>query len=181
MNVLAAPRVHVWTRGEYHKLVSLGFFDGQHVELIEGQVVDTQPMGSLHATAVALVARELERAFGAGYFVRWQMPFGVGDLSEPEPDVAVVEGDIRDYVDAHPRTAVLVVEVADTSLDFDRPFSPGGDDAQVALLAHRTGRHIEGNDSLQQPCPVPSRRGATGVVPIAALLTHMVPVRHWVA
>jgi len=49
-----------------------------------------------------------------------QLPLALGPYSEPEPDVAVVEGTIDDYVEAHPSTAVLVVEVADASLQFDR-------------------------------------------------------------
>lgn len=55
-----------------------------------------------------------------GYFVSTQCPLDVGELSEPEPDVTVVAGDVRDYKDAHPTTAVLIVEIADTSLAYDR-------------------------------------------------------------
>jgi len=120
MSVLAVPHAHVWTRSEYHKMAELGFFDHQRVELIEGQVIDMRSMGSEHATAVALTARAVERVFGPGYFTRWQRPFGVGELSEPEPDVAVIAGEIRDYTAEHPTIAVLVVEVADTSLAYDR-------------------------------------------------------------
>lgn len=54
----------------------------------------------------------------------------------------------------------------------DRCLIDGGDEAQPSLLTHRTGCHIEGKYPLQQPCPVPSRRGTTGVVPIAALLAQ---------
>ena len=101
-------------------MIKHGLFDRQHVELIEGYIIDMSPMGSEHATAVALTATALEHAFGPGYFVRWQMPFGVGEISEPEPDVAVVTGGIRDYTAEHPRSAVLLVEVADSSLSYDR-------------------------------------------------------------
>jgi hypothetical protein len=51
----------------------------KHVELIEGQVIVMSPMGSRHATAVALAARALEVALGPGYFARWQMPFVIGN------------------------------------------------------------------------------------------------------
>jgi Uma2 family endonuclease len=101
-------------------MAELGWFAHQHVELIEGQVIHMSPMGSEHATGVALAAKAVEQAFGTGYFVRWQMPFGVGEFSEPEPDVAVIAGDIRDYTAAHPTSAVLIIEVADTSLAYDR-------------------------------------------------------------
>jgi Uma2 family endonuclease len=101
-------------------MAQLGLFAGKRVELIEGQVIDMSPMGSLHATAVALAARSVEPAFGRGYFARWQMPFAIGDISEPEPDLAIVAGDIRDYAADHPTTAMLIIEVADTSLTYDR-------------------------------------------------------------
>jgi Uma2 family endonuclease len=120
MELLIEPRAHLWTRGEYYKMAEAGLFEGRHVELIEGQVIEMSPMGSLHATAVALTARVLEKAFGQDAFVRWQMPLATGETSEPEPDVAVVAGDVRDYRGAHPATAIVVVEVADTSLAYDR-------------------------------------------------------------
>jgi len=76
-------------------MAEAGLFDGKHVELIEGQVIEMTPPGSLHATAVALAARRLEKAFGAGYFVRWQMPLVVSQNTELEPDLAMVRGDVR--------------------------------------------------------------------------------------
>jgi len=120
MNILAEPQVHLWTRDEYYKMAEVGLFEGKAVELIEGQVIEMSPMGSRHATAITLIARVLERAFGEGYFIRWQMPLAIDEKSEPEPDVAVVAGHVRDYKDAHPTTAALIVEVAETSLEYDR-------------------------------------------------------------
>ncbi len=75
---------------------------------------------SLHFTSVRLVEDALRVAFGSGFDVRVQGPLRVGDRSEVVPDVTVVAGSPRDYRDDHPRTALLVVEVADTSLDYDR-------------------------------------------------------------
>lgn len=120
MSVLAEQRLHRWTRADYDKLTELGFFPNRRVELVEGQIFEMAAMGSAHATAVKLAERAVERAFGPGYFARGQMPLALGERSEPEPDVAVIAGDVRDYADAHPTTAVLVVEIADTSLDYDR-------------------------------------------------------------
>jgi Uma2 family endonuclease len=65
------------------------------------------------------VEEALRRVFTHGYDIRVHMPLAIGDESEPEPDVAVVRGHFRDYR-THPLTATLVVEVADTSLEFDR-------------------------------------------------------------
>ena len=120
MPLSTEPQVHLWTRNEYYKMAEVGLFEGKHVELIEGQVIEMTPTGSLHATAVALAARRLEKAFGAGYFVRWQMPLVVTQNTELEPDLAIVRGDVRDYKDSHPTTAALIVEVAESSLLHDR-------------------------------------------------------------
>ncbi|MEM7066407.1 MAG: Uma2 family endonuclease [Cyanobacteria bacterium P01_B01_bin.77] len=58
--------------------------------------------------------------FGLGYYIRQQKPFVVSDISEPEPDVAVIVGQIRDFTDAHPTEAALFVEIADSSVTYDR-------------------------------------------------------------
>lgn len=120
MTPATQPKVHVWARDEYHRMAELGFFDGRRVELIEGQVIDRAAMKSPHAAAIDLVDEALKRVFGAGYYIRQQKPFVVGDISEPEPDVAVVPGTVRDYAEAHPTIAALIVEVADTSVSYDR-------------------------------------------------------------
>lgn len=122
MTHLIEPQIHLWTRQEYYKIAGVGLFEGKRVELIEGEVIEMSPMGSLHATCVTLTAKILERIFGPGYFIRQQMPLNAGELSEPEPDVAVIAGEVRDYKRDHPSTAVLVVEVADTSLVYDRTY-----------------------------------------------------------
>jgi Uma2 family endonuclease len=112
--------VHQWTRSEYYKIAEVGLFDGKHVELIEGQVIEMSPMGSRHRTAVILAGEALRQVFRPGYFVSTQCPLDFGEITEPEPDVAVIAGQVRDYAKAHPTTAVLLVEVADTSLTYDR-------------------------------------------------------------
>jgi Uma2 family endonuclease len=120
MSTVSYPQVHLWTRQEYHRMASTGLFDGRRVELIEGQVIDMAAMKSSHAVTVDLVAAVLTVIFGPGYYIRQQKPFVIGDISEPEPDVAVIKGSIRDFTDAHPTEAELIVEVADTSLNYDR-------------------------------------------------------------
>jgi len=91
-----------------------------HVELIDGEIVTKTPQKSRHATAVCLAESVLRHAFCELVHVRTQSPLALDAVSEPEPDVAVVSGSPRDYRDAHPSTALLVVEVADASLLFDR-------------------------------------------------------------
>jgi Uma2 family endonuclease len=91
-----------------------------HVELIDGEIITVTPQKSRHATAVRLAEIALRHAFGEQFDVRSQLPIALDSASEPEPDVAIVAGSPRDYRDAHPSTALLIVEVADASLVFDR-------------------------------------------------------------
>ena len=110
-----------WKRVEYERLVDKGVFaPGDRIELIDGLLLVSEPQSSPHYTAIRLVERVLARAFGEGWDVRTQAPIALDDASEPEPDIAVVRGAPRDYSVAHPAHPVLVVEVAASSLDFDR-------------------------------------------------------------
>ena len=69
-----------------------------------------------------LVDVVLRKMFGVGYYVRQRKPLVIPEISEvePEPDIAVVPGSIRDYATSHPTTAKLIVEVADITLSYDR-------------------------------------------------------------
>jgi Uma2 family endonuclease len=117
---IAEPTLKLWNRADYYRMAEAGLLAHHRVELIEGQVMEMAPVGSVHATMVTVVADVLQRVAGQGYFVRVQQPFVVSDLSEPEPDIALIAGHPRDYLDNHPTTAILLVEVADTSLTYDR-------------------------------------------------------------
>jgi Uma2 family endonuclease len=110
-----------WTVEEYHRAAEAGVFGPEErLELINGEVYAMSPHRGPHATGVTLAQTVLLDVFRAGWVVRVQLPLGLGEPSEPEPDVAVVSGKPRDYRDRHPVTAALVVEVAETSLVFDR-------------------------------------------------------------
>ena len=114
-------RRHRWSRDEYEAMIAAGIFHPEaRLELVDGEIVEMTPQGSAHATAIQLIEDALRPAFGAGHAIRIQLPLALDATSEPEPDVAVVTGHPRDYKDAHPDTAVLVVEVAETSLTYDR-------------------------------------------------------------
>lgn len=116
-----APHTRRWSRDEYRKIADVGIISPQErVELIEGEIVEMSPQNTAHATAITLTNEALRKMFGQGHTIRVQLPLALDPFSEPEPDVAVVEGAPRDYLDDHPSTAVLVVEVADTSLTYDR-------------------------------------------------------------
>ena len=120
--ISTARRLHRWSRRDYHALADAGFLsEDDHVELIDGHIVHMSPQDTLHAVAVRLTRRVLQRIFSEEmYMVDAQLPLALGPHSEPEPDVCVVEGTPRDFVERHPTSAVIVVEVADTSLEFDR-------------------------------------------------------------
>jgi Uma2 family endonuclease len=110
-------------RVEYECLVERGLFEPEdRIELIDGLLVVCEPQSSPHVVAVQLVDRALQRAFGAGWNVRQASPVALDDDSEPEPDVAVVPGDPRDYVRGHPARPSLVVEVSLARLAFDREY-----------------------------------------------------------
>lgn len=112
--------VRRWKRVEYERLVDLGVLEGDPVELIGGHLIVAEPQNSPHATAVGAADDALRAALPSGFIVRAQMPLALDDESAPEPDLAVVPGRRADYQLAHPTRAVLVVEVADSSLHFDR-------------------------------------------------------------
>jgi Uma2 family endonuclease len=116
-----APAPDRYTSTRFFALVGEGsFHPDDRVELLEGVIVSMAPSGPRHASAIARVAKALERVLGDRGVVRVQLPLVAEPASVPEPDVAVVPGRLADYDERHPSVALLVVEVADTSLPQDR-------------------------------------------------------------
>jgi Uma2 family endonuclease len=109
-----------WRRVEYEKLVDLGAFENDPIELIGGQLIVAEPKGSPHATAVGMASDALRLAIPPGWIVRIQDPVALDDESAPEPDLAVVRGSRADFHHAHPARPALIIEVAESSLRFDR-------------------------------------------------------------
>jgi Uma2 family endonuclease len=110
-----------WKRVEYERLIDLGAFDeDEPLELIGGQLIVGEPKGSPHAAAVGMAGDALRSALAPGWTVRIQDPVALDEESVPEPDVAVVRGRHADYRHAHPARPALIVEVAESSLSFDR-------------------------------------------------------------
>lgn len=136
------PETRKWSKAEYHQAAELGWFDGQGVELIDGEVLRMAPQRDEHALSLTLTIEAVRRAFGTGYTHRVQMPFNVSASSEPEPDLLVVRGLPRS-VKKHPTTAVLIVEISDTTLAYDRGrkaslyASRGVRDYWIVNLVHR--------------------------------------------
>jgi len=106
------------SRREFDELTRRGVLDDARVELIYGRVVSMSPQGASHSYGVTELARMLILAVGSKGRVRIQMPLAVSDSSEPEPDIALVPP--GDYLDDHPTSAWLVIEVAESSLARDR-------------------------------------------------------------
>lgn len=116
---LDEPRVRTWSKAEYYQMADLGWFRGQRAELIEGEIVAQSPQNWPHSVTTDLVAERLRQAFSSSAWVRMQLPLDFGASSEPEPDVSVVSGRREGY-SSHPTTALLIVEVSETTLRFDR-------------------------------------------------------------
>jgi Uma2 family endonuclease len=148
-----------WTRAEYEQLGELGVLGpDERVELIDGEIVNMPPQHSRHATGVRLAEDALRAAYGAGFDVRAQLPLALGPYSEPEPDVAVVRGSILDFATGHPTSAVLVVEVSEATLAFDRDVkaslyaAAGIPEYWIANLVHRQ------LEIYRDPAPMPETR-----------------------
>jgi Uma2 family endonuclease len=114
------PQLRLWTRDECYRLADLGFFQGQKAELLGGEIMVAAPQGPAHFTTLDRAAAVLENAWGPGVSIRRQGPLAVDLIIEPEPDVSVVRGRREDYATDHPKVALLVVEVSDTTLAYDR-------------------------------------------------------------
>jgi Uma2 family endonuclease len=109
-----------WTGEEIDRLTELGFFANEKIELIEGEIIPKMTQNEPHSVSICLAQNKLISVFSIGLLIRVQLPLRLGERSRPEPDLAVVSGSPRDYLSAHPSTAVLVIEVSDTTLIQDR-------------------------------------------------------------
>ena len=108
---------------EYHLMGDVGIFaPGERVELIEGEIINMPPIGSTHSGIVDHLNRLLVRAVGDKAIVRVQNPVVLSDLSEPEPDFALLKPRDNFYKDATPSASdvLLLIEVADSTLRYDR-------------------------------------------------------------
>ena len=105
-------------RDEYEKMVELGLFEGERVELLYGVIVRMAPKGPPHDSAIQRLTSLLVPGLVGRAAVRVQSAFAASDGSEPEPDVAIVPQ--GEYRDRHPSEAFVLIEVADSSLAVDR-------------------------------------------------------------
>jgi Uma2 family endonuclease len=102
----------------YHALGEQGLV-GPRTELLRGVIIEKMSKSPLHVAIVRKLIEQISAALRPGQCLRKEDPLTLAD-SEPEPDIAVVAGSAEDYRRAHPRTALLVVEVAISTAEVDR-------------------------------------------------------------
>ena len=112
-----------FTVADYARMRETGILsEDDQVELIDGEVREMSPIGSLHAAIVNRLTRLLSIQIGDTAIVSIQNPVQLNDYSEPQPDVAILQPRDDFYAGAHPVAddVLLAIEVADTSVDYDR-------------------------------------------------------------
>ncbi len=157
---LAVPTEPVWrlTVEQYHQMIRSGILDSDDaIELLEGWLIQKMPKNPQHRAATKLTRNALEAIAPDGWYVDSQEPITLDD-SEPEPDIVVVRGDTRDYLDRHPgaRDLSLVVEVADSTLERDRTLKQrlyGRAGIPVYWIVNLVERQLE---VYSQPVELPS-------------------------
>ncbi len=120
--------IRLLTVKEYHSMIKAGIFnEDERVELIGGQIIKMAAKGTGHSAAVNRTVDLLRNRLAGLVSVRPQDPIQLNDLSEPEPDIAVVMPNQLYYEDCHPTPSeiYLIIEVADTSLNRDTEFKAG--------------------------------------------------------
>jgi len=108
---------------EYHRMLRAGILtEDDRVELIEGEIVEMAPIGSRHAGCVKRLVRRFSQAIGEQALLSVQDPLRLGERSEPQPDLALLRPRDDFYASSHPgpEDVLLIVEVAETSAEYDR-------------------------------------------------------------
>ena len=131
--MLTAVKKKLFTVDDYYAMARAGIIgEDDRVELIEGEIILMAAIGSRHQAVVDRVNRLFVMRVGDRAIVRVQGPLRLADITEPQPDLQLLAPQDDFYATAHPSQyeALLVVEVADTSLRFDR-------DEKAAIYARR--------------------------------------------
>ncbi len=132
----SAPTKRRFSVEEYHRLTELGIL-GPHerVELIRGELIQLVAKGVAHETCIRRLLRHLPLLLQSEATLQCQSPIALSD-SEPEPDFSIVITHVDDYADRHPTAedTLLVIEVSDSSLDFDQT-------VKLSLYAEAKIRH----------------------------------------
>ena len=136
--MLTAPRKRLFTVDEYHAMAEAGIIGAdERVELIEGEIILKAAISSRHQAAVDRLSHLLGARVGERAIVRVQGPVRLARITEPQPDLQLLAPRNDFYAAAHPsqQEALLVIEVADSSLRFDR-------DEKALIYARRGVREL---------------------------------------
>lgn len=112
-----------FTTQEYEQIAAAGVFaEDDRVELLEGEIVEMSPIGPSHSACIDRLNRLLQRQVKDAAIVRVQSPVRLGQHSEPQPDVSLLQPRDDFYAGGHPEPedVLLLIEVADSSLSYDR-------------------------------------------------------------
>jgi Uma2 family endonuclease len=168
--------VRLFSVDEYHRLIADGYFaSDERFELLEGLIVQKMPRDPIHDAAL-MIAEELLRArLPEGWRVRVQSAITTAD-SEPEPDLAIVRGQPRDYLSRHPGPGDLaaVIEISNTTLHDDRTFKQrvyARAGIATYWIINLVDRHVEVYDDPSGDAAAPAYRrrsdfDAGAVVPL---------------
>ncbi len=111
------------TSAEYYQMMESGIIrEGEKVELILGQIFTMAAKGTRHTLATRKLFKQLLALIGDRADVQSQDPITLSNNSEPEPDIVIARLRSDDYINSHPSPAdiILVIEVADSTIKFDR-------------------------------------------------------------
>jgi Uma2 family endonuclease len=114
---------HRWTVDEYGRMIDFGLLGHDaRIELIEGDIIDMSPIGRRHMSRVVRLGTLFHERLGRRATISVQNALILGDRSAPEPDIVLLRwrDDFYDAVDATPADVLLLIEVADSSLEYDR-------------------------------------------------------------
>jgi Uma2 family endonuclease len=115
-----SPRRYRWTREEFLQMIDLGWFQDKRVEMIGGEVIEMAAQLDLHLASITATQDTLRLVFGSGYWVRVQGSLDLSPHGIPSPDLAVVHGSHHGAGRTIAKSALLVVEISDTTLAYDR-------------------------------------------------------------
>lgn len=113
----------LFTVDDYYRMAEAGILGPEdRVELIDGEIIEMSPIGSRHARCVSYATELFIVAFRGQTIVRVQDPLRLSNYTEPEPDIVLLKPRKDRYISKHPEgtDTLLVVEVADTTLRYDR-------------------------------------------------------------
>ena len=119
----------LFTTEEYHAMIANGVLkEDDRLELIQGEIVEMSPIGPKHLAHVNRLTRLFSRRVGDRALISVQNPIFLGKQSEPQPDLALLRPRADEYENAlpKPKDVLLGIEVADTTVDYDR-------DVKIAL------------------------------------------------